>query len=109
MFRMTQLKFSQEFCHITFNTSLNVSAFRLLELLSYDILVELYITVGDSAHNLLSHLRNLLALLTLETVPSATHAQTPSKAASASHRLRDALHSPPSRNSAMNPEYESRP
>ncbi len=58
----------QEFSHILFDTGLDISALSFFELLSYDVLVKFHISVSDSVDNVICHLRNLLALLALETV-----------------------------------------
>ena len=65
MYRLESLK---ELSYIALDACCNVAAFRLLELLADDVLVKLDITLCDTVYDLLSHLRYLLAILTLEAV-----------------------------------------
>ena len=55
-------------CNVLLDACEDVCTLSLLELLAYDVLVKLDITVSDAVYDLLGHLRYLLAVLTLEAV-----------------------------------------
>ena len=48
--------------------ALDIIALSFLELLAYDVLVELDVALSDAVDDLFCHFRNLLSFLTLETV-----------------------------------------
>ena len=62
------LESSQEVAYILLDASLYIATLSLDELLAYNVLVELDVTLGDACYDVVSHLGYLLALLALETV-----------------------------------------
>ena len=66
--RLEVLKCCETVSHVLFDTCEDVGSLCLLELLAYDVLVKLDVTLCDAVHDFLGHLRNLLSVLALEAV-----------------------------------------